>query len=306
MLKLAHIVNPLVVTNPASDLSYAQAVTLRSMRIARESVIETVGVQVTHYAAFFKEDSRAVPADFVPTPVLERSVLDFVEPPILAGGRKLPLLRDILDRLYEAAEDAEYLIYSNIDIGLRPDFYLEVARLIREGADAFLIGRRIVSTDSNSCDDLEKIFAQEGEPRVGLSCFVFPRAHYPDYLLDDTCIGLQPVGVTLAINMIQRAAQFRNFSRARLTFHLGDERMWEQTLLDDCHRHNERALDQVVRQLARQELSPATHKLLDGYQRWRARYVIGRTSNPLTRTLYRALRQAGFGHWVASRYDKVR
>src|SRR5262249_36051519 len=167
------------------------------------------------------------------------------------------------------------------------------ARLIEEGADALLIGRRIVSTEFKSPDDLEKIFAQEGEPRVGLSCFVFPRAHYPDYLLDDTCIGLQPVGVTLAVNMIQRASQFRNFSEARLTFHLGDDRVWEQTLLDVYHRHNERILDRVVSQLARQKLSPATRELLGGYQRWRARYVISRTSNPLTRTLYRALREAG-------------
>jgi hypothetical protein len=306
MLKLAHIVNPLVVTNPGSDLSYAQPVTLRSMRIARESAIETLGAQVTHYAAFYEEDRLAVPADFVPTPVLEHSVLDFVEPPPTVGGRRLPLLRDILDRLYEAAEDADYLIYSNIDIGLRPDFYLEVTRLIEEGADAFLIGRRIVSTEFTSPDDLDKIFAQEGEPHVGLSCFVFPRTHYPDYLLDDTCIGLQPVGVTLAVNMIQRAAQFRNFSRAGLTFHLGDDRVWERTILDDCHRHNERALDRVVRRLARQKLSPATRELLDGYQRWRARFVIGRTSNPLTRTLYRTLQKAGFGDWVAARYDKVR
>jgi hypothetical protein len=305
MLKLAHIVNPLVVTNPDSDLSCAQPATLRSMRIARESAIE-LGVHVTQYAAFYNEDCSAVPADFVPTPVLERSVLDFVELPPTVGGRKLPLLRDILDRLYEGAKDADYLIYSNIDIGLRPDFYLEVARLIEDGTDAFLIGRRIVSTEFRSPDDLEKIFAQEGEPRVGFCCFVFPRAHYPDYLLDDTCIGLQPVGVTLAVNMIQRAAQFRNFSGARLTFHRGDDRVWERTLLDECHRHNERALDRVVRRLARQGLSQATREVLDGYQRWRAGYVIGRTSNPLSRALYRALREAGFVDWVGARYEKVR
>ena len=108
-----------------------------------------MGVHVTQYAAFYNEDCSAVPADFVPTPVLERSVLDFVELPPTVGGRKLPLLRDILDRLYEGAKDADYLIYSNIDIGLRPDFYLEVARLIEDGSDAFLIGRRIVSTEFN-------------------------------------------------------------------------------------------------------------------------------------------------------------
>jgi hypothetical protein len=305
VFNLAHIVNPLLVTNPDSDLNYAQPITLRSMRIARERAIETFGAQVTHYAAFYEEDRPAVPVDFVPTPVLERSVLDFVDPPPQVGGRKLPLLRDILDRVYDAAENADYLIYSNIDIGVRPDFYLEVARLIEQGADAIVIGRRIVSLEYTSPNDLEKIFAQEGEASVGFCCFVFPRAHYPDYLLDDTCIGLQPVGVTLAVNMIQRAVQFQNLSKA-LTFHLGDDRVWERTLLDDCHRHNERALDRVVRLLARRELSPKTRGVIDGYNGWRARYVINQTSNPLTRNLYRALRKAGFGNWVAARYDKVR
>lgn len=303
MLKIAHIVNPLVVRNPASDLAYAQPVTLRSMQIARERAMQASGLEVVLYAAFYGEDRPAVPVDFVTTPVLDRSVLDCVEAASSDGGRRLPLLRDILDRMYEAADDADYLVYSNIDIGLWPDFYLEVARLLREGSDAFLIGRRTLSTEFTSPDDLEKIFAQEGKLHFGFSCFVFPRSHYPDYTLGDTCIGLQPVGVTLAVNMIQRATSFRNFDRERLTFHLGDDRVWEQTLLDEYHRHNERTLDRVMERLARQGLAPRAGRVFADYQRWRAGYVIARCSNPVVRNVYRGLRKAGLGDWVADRYD---
>lgn len=303
MVKLAHIVNPLVVTDPRSDLSYAQPVTLESMRIARRAAV-AAGIEVTHYAACYEEDRCAVPDDFVATPALERSILDLVAAP--CGARKLPLLRDILDRLFAAAGDADHLIYSNIDIGLWPDFYVQVARRIEQGAEAFLVGRRTLGTEFTSPDELERIYAQEGRPHFGFSCFVFPRPHYPHYLLGDTCIGLQPVGVTLAVNMIQRAQAFRNFDRERLTFHLGDDRVWQRSLLDPCHRHNERTLDRVVEQLAGEGLAPWAARIVADYQHWRARYVISRCSKPWLRHAYRALRKAGFGDWVAARYDRVR
>jgi hypothetical protein len=306
VLRLAHIVNPLVVTNPRSDLSYAQPVTLRSMQVAREQAIRAGGVDVTHYAAFYAEDRPAVPEDFIATPVLERSVLDCVAPAARAGARKLPLLRDILDRLYAAAVDADYLIYTNIDIGLWPSFYPEVVRLIEAGAEAFVIGRRTLSTEFTSPDDLEQIWAQEGTPHYGFSCFVFPRGHYPAYVLDDSCIGLQPTGLTLAINMTQRTRRFRVFSQLRLTFHLGDDRVWEHTLLDACHRHNERALDRVVQRLSRDGLSSGAADLFARYQSRRSDYVIKHCSSRLTRDFYRALRKAGWGDWVAARYDAVR
>ncbi len=300
MLKLAHIVNPLVVTDPQSDLSYAQPVTLRSMQVARQRA-SSAGLAVAQYAAVYPEDRDAVPQDFITTPVLERSVLDVVGP---VGGRKLPLLRDILDRLFAAA-DADFLIYSNIDIGLWPDFYLQVAERISQGADAFLIGRRTLGTEFTSPDDLDHIYAQEGKPHFGFSCFVFPRSQYPRYLLGDTCIGLQPVGVTLAVNMIQQAKAFRNFDRDRLTFHLGDDRVWERSLLDECHRHNERTLDAVIERLAREGLAPRAAQIFADYQRWRFRYVISRCRRPWLRKAYRALKKAGLGTWVAARYDRT-
>ena len=179
-------------------------------------------------------------------------------------------------------------------------------RIIEEGTESFLIRRRNLSTEFTSPDELDKILAQDGTPHNGYSCFVFPRAHYPGYVLDDTCIGLQPVSVTLTINMIQRAVSFQNFSNVRLTFHIGDDSEWKQSLLDDCHLHNERALDRVVHQLAADGLLPYTAKVLELYQRKRSTYVIDNCSNRFSRTLYRAMRKFGFGDWVAARYDNNR
>ncbi|MBV1907665.1 MAG: hypothetical protein KUG75_16450 [Pseudomonadales bacterium] len=301
MLKIAHIVNPLVVRNPNSDLLFAQPITLHTMSLARNETNTTDDLEVKQYAAFYTEDSSSAPADFETTAELDRSILDVV--PGNDSPRKLPFLSDILDRLYKSAPDADYLIYSNIDIGLWPDFYQQVSALIREGYDAFVIGRRTLSTEFMALEELERIYAQEGSPHYGYSCFVFPRHHYPDYVLGDTCIGLQPVGVTLAINMIQSAKQYQYFGQGRYTFHLGDDRVWNQSLLDKQHIHNEQTLDTVVSMLkAKTNLTTRAITLLHDYQKWRCNYVILKTHAPLLRNIYRLLRKLGLYNWIAKRY----
>ncbi len=302
IIKIAHIVNPLVTTNPASDLTYAQPVTFESMRRARAA---TTSVQVAHYAACYECDLAAVPADFVLTPVLERSILDVVPPTESTAGRQLPLLKDILDRLYTAAPDADYMVYTNIDIGLWPNFYTEVARYIAEGIDSFTIGRRTLSTEFTSVDHMEKILDQEGTPHYGLCCFVFPRSHYPRFILGDICIGLQPVGVALAANLMQPTEKFKYIINERLAFHLGDDRIWNKTLLDRYHLFNERQLDEVVSHMARDGLSAAVEDLLVRYSRWRSDYVIQKSDTMLAKQFYRVVRKLGMVRWVASRYDKL-
>lgn len=259
------------------------------------------GLQVVPCAATFAEDVAAIPPDFLTLPVLTRSVLDCVDR--ADTGRKLPLLEDILLGAFERVPDADYLIYSNIDIGLWPDFYQAVAGLLAQGADALCIGRRTIELAAASNADLKAVWAEEGVPHWGLSCFVFPRSHYPDYVLEETCIGLQPVGVTLALNMIQRARRFENHNRLRLTFHIGDERPWSRTLLDPCHLHNERAMDRVLAALRRLgPLKRESRQLFREYQRWRAGYVIDVQARGPTRHLYRALRRVGLVGMVARRY----
>lgn len=299
MIRLAHIVNPLIVRNPGSDLRYAQPIAIRSLQDARDASAGSA-VTVTHYAACYEEDAAAVPAGFQATPYLQRSVLDCVRG---ESGRRLPLLKDILDRLYAAAPDADYLIYSNIDVGVWPDFYRRLGELITDGFDAFQIGRRTLPATWDRVEQLPQILEQDGRPHFGLSCFVFPRAHYPGYRLYDTCIGLQPVGVTLLLNMIHFARRFENFANERLTFHLGDDGPWTGTLLDPFHVHNERTLDRVARELA--TAVPAGQELLATYQRWRSNYVIDGCSSRLRRDVYRLARQLGLVNWVAMRYSKI-
>src|SRR4030065_1772620 len=119
MRKIAHVINPVVV-NELSDLYVAQPITFATMKTARDIASGTL--EVILVSAQYPEDIPLVAKEFLLTPNLDRSVLDIST---FSKKRKLPLIRDIMNRVYETS-DAEYLIYSNVDIALMPHFYLAV------------------------------------------------------------------------------------------------------------------------------------------------------------------------------------
>jgi hypothetical protein len=55
MLKLAHIVNPLVVKDPSSHLEIAQSFTIKTMKMAQQHAWLEPGLQVIQYAAYYPE-----------------------------------------------------------------------------------------------------------------------------------------------------------------------------------------------------------------------------------------------------------
>ncbi len=244
MRTYAHIVNP-VVAGRASDLSMAQPITFQSMRVA--STFSGEAVRITLMTAQFAEDHPACPADFERTPDLERSILDlgtFVKP------RKLPLLRDILDRAVNCS-DAEYLIYTNVDIAVLPGFYLAVDRMIDEGHDAMVINRRTISDRHTRVEDLPLMYAEAGLKHPGHDCFIFPRAQYANYELGDACIGMAWVAKPLLLNMAYFAERFRIFEDCHLTFHVGDPRPWANPDFADYRRHNREQFMAVKESLRR-------------------------------------------------------
>jgi hypothetical protein len=234
--KIAHIVNPVFV-DETSDLFAAQPVTFETMRVARQFAGERVKVELL--SAQYPEDGPLVPANFRRTPDLEGSVLDYGN---FQKQRKLPLLRDILDRLYEAT-DAEYLVYTNVDIGLLPHFYLVVDRFVEAGYDAFVINRRTISDRYRALDQIPLMYAQVGQPHRGWDCFVFRRDAYPRYRLGTICVGVPRVGLALLSNLLAHATSFREFTEEHVTFHLGNDRAWGRGQYSDYAAHN---ADQVL------------------------------------------------------------
>jgi hypothetical protein len=213
---IAHIVNPFKASE-ASDLFVAQPITFESMLRAKSNAKEVVNVEL--WTACFEEDKSVAPSSFNNTPFLTRSVLDTFS---FQKEMKLPLIGDILERLY-ASSQADYFIYTNVDIGLYPDFYVRVNALINEGYDACIINRRRLPEIYDSTEDLDRIYKDYGKSHPGFDCFVFSRKMFPKFQLSDVCIGVPFIGITLAQNVFCFANEYTIVEDENLTFHIGME-----------------------------------------------------------------------------------
>lgn len=216
MHSIAHIIN---IFQPAetSDLKLAQEATIASMIRAKNNSADPRCISLL--SAQTAEDRKMVPENFKTTTDLHRDVTDLQT---FEKKMHLPILRDILDRIYNES-DAEYLIFSNVDIGVQPDFYDEINRFIDQGHDAFMINRRRVPEKFNSAAQLNEMFAEKGKGHPGFDCFVFKRELYPKFSLADVCIGVPFIEITLSQNLFCFAEKPKVFTDEHLTFHIGME-----------------------------------------------------------------------------------
>ena len=216
MNSVAHIINPFV-ADPSSDLYTAQPLTFESMRQAKQKAQGLLEVELL--SAHFEEDTSAVPSGFKRTRPLDRSVLSCYafQKPV-----RLPLIADILQRLYEES-DAAYLIYTNVDIGLYPGFYIRVNELIDAGHDAFIINRRRLEAGYTELSQLPDIYRDQGRRHPGFDCFVFHRSLFPKLKLEGICIGVPFIEIAFSQNLFALSERFILIENERLTFHIGME-----------------------------------------------------------------------------------
>jgi hypothetical protein len=239
----AHIVNPVDLAHP-SDLAVAQPITFASMIAAAEALEPGVGV-VELLSAQYPEDRGFVPEGFGTTPDLERSVLDLGT---FKVPRKLPLLADIIGRMYDNS-DADWLIYTNVDIALQPHFYSAVASIIDDGFDAFVINRRTISSRYTSPAELPEMYAQVGTEHPGYDCFVFHRSLWPKVDVDRIVIGMPGICRTLFANLAVHAENFVLFRDLLLTFHVGDDGSHRDPMLADMRKFNRQIYGRVWQRL---------------------------------------------------------
>jgi hypothetical protein len=240
---LAHIVNPVSV-GPASDLFLAQPITFETMRRARAFAHTNEGIRVDLFTAQYAEDCTEIPG-FKATPNLERSVMDFGA---FTVERKLPLIADVFARLYDASK-ADYFIFTNVDIALKPEFYVSVAKLIERGVDAAVINRRTVTAGAEQARDLDWLYRQAGEKQPGWDCFLFRNSLLAGFDFHALCIGALPVGQVLLAVLSTLAQRFELLEDAGLTFHLNDDQAWANPLHDQFHRHNFQQAHKILRSL---------------------------------------------------------
>lgn len=212
-LHFAHIVNPYSTAN--GELDSIQRLTLTMMRRAAASTKHEVKL----LTAQFSSDRHLIPDGFSPTYDLDRAL-----PEVLHQQKsipRLPLLADILERAVENT-DAEYIIYSNMDIVPVPEFYGGVAALIEKNkCDALIINRRRV--DPSLVSDPDLFIAETGEPHPGYDCFIFHRSLLSSLTLGQVCVGSPGIGFMFAHNLFLFANKCVVSANKHLTLHAGFE-----------------------------------------------------------------------------------
>ncbi len=245
-MKICHLINPLIPPT-GSDLIVAQPITFAAMSFAKQVAGDSVQVELL--AACYPEDASVVPAGFLQTQALDRSVLDCNHFDV---QRKLPLLKDLLERAYRAS-DADYIIYTNVDIAPLPHFYTAVATWLTAGFDALVINRRTISDTWQSPEQLPLILSDPGKPHPGFDCFVFPRRWIPDLDVGDICIGVDRIGLVLLAAMHHRATKFLLADDVHLTCHIGDDQHWRNPALSDYYTYNTAQAKAVFERIARED-----------------------------------------------------
>lgn len=222
IITIAHIVNPCIVPE-TSDLYTAQPITFETMKIAKERANKNVRVEL--YSAVYIEDASVTPVGFKVAGYLEESCKDIVG---IDTEKKLPLINEIIGLIYNSSE-ADYLIYTNVDIGLYQEFYNRVSDIIEQGYDAFTITRRTITQNYTSVKEIPDIFKEKGYPHLGWDCFVFKRSLVEKLHLDNIFIGAPGVGRALLCNLIFLSTKFACFNDEIITFHIGDDGQWKKT-----------------------------------------------------------------------------
>ena len=123
-ISFAHIINPFPCPED-SEHGVASRITYESLRIAAEQG-RGYGIHIEVNAVVLLGDEIAIKPPAKLSGILERTVQDICP---LRPQRPYPLISDIL-RVGAESTNCDYLIFSNMDIAVQPDFYLQLNEII--------------------------------------------------------------------------------------------------------------------------------------------------------------------------------
>jgi hypothetical protein len=235
MISIAHIINP-VKAKEDSELFIAQPIVFEAMRKAKDFAVRC---EVKLFSAQYEEDTEIIPDYFQKSANLKNAVQ-------INGKKKLPLIKDILQRLYESSS-AEYFIYTNTDIIVLPQFYETATKIIEQGYDAFIINRRRIPKIYTSVNDLPFIYSDIGKSHPGFDCFVFKRELLPKFILGEICVGIPFVEATLMHNLFAYAEKCKLFDDLHLTTHIGMNVMPKRD--KEYYQHNRKEFEKIKNEL---------------------------------------------------------
>lgn len=229
-----HIINPFPCPDH-SEHGIASKITYESLRIAAEEARKH-GIQIEVNAAVLPGDEIAIKPPAKLAGHLGRTVQD-IRP--LSPRRPFPLITDIL-RAGAESSGSDYLIFTNMDIAVQPDFYVQLHEIVEkrfEPGTPFTVYRRNISNHYNSIEQLPEMYREPGQIAYGYDCFVFPRSYVAQLDLGTCCIGAAYFDYLLFI-ALDAVSGFRakRINDLPLTFHIGNDIAWSSQI--DYIEHN--------------------------------------------------------------------
>jgi hypothetical protein len=259
----AHLINPVSLTESKS-LFDVQGFTFNSIVKAKDYAAKD-GISVQNILCFAQENTCDFPKEFTTVKPLERVSSDTIN-----TNKKVPFFNDILNRLYDFS-DAEYLIYTNLDICLMPNFYTSVKTLIDQGHDAIIINRRVVKAKHLEHGNLERMYADLGKVHTGYDTFVIKKELFKKFILKDICVGVPPVGNDLFYNIFVFAENPVLETEMHLTFHIGEDlvKSWgDKALLNHNHIEFKKLLNEIGPLMQIEKFPAANRGFIKRHFKW--------------------------------------
>jgi len=140
--------------------------------------------------------------------------------PGLSHKAKLPLLRSILHAGH-AHGRGTYLVYSNIDIGLQRDAYVQLAALLVRSPQTPISAIREEFENAGGAFSLADGYRSRGRglPHPGHDLWAFPRSWAPSLSLGDVALGVSLVATAFNQALLTRAGCQLTLLSRHLTFH---------------------------------------------------------------------------------------
>lgn len=239
-----HIVNPFPCPDD-SEHGIASNITYESLRVAVDRAQQN-GLRVEVKAVVLPGDEVAIKAPATLAGHLSRTIQD-IRP--LRPKRLYPMIADIL-RIGADSSNCDYLIFTNMDIAVQPDFYLQLHDVIEnrfEPGTPFTVYRRNIPNHYNNIEQLPEMYREPGQIAYGYDCFVFPRPFAAELDLGNCCIGAAHFDYLLFIALDAVSGfHVERVNDLPLTFHIGNDIAWSSQI--DYIEHN---LDESLRAIRR-------------------------------------------------------
>lgn len=228
-MRIIHFFNP--VLNPRNTkLLFDQKTTFESFDKAKKFKDNNIKLITL---AILNKGEQLDNQEFDIVEHLDRDILDIVD---FEKRKKLPLINDLLQVALRHAQPEDYLIYTNIDIVLMPHFYDFVYEQVLNRHLGLIINRRTIEDYEDK--SLTELYSSIGKEHVGYDCFIFKAIDAQKFHIRETCLGASWAGKAFYINMKVFCSSLKIYKNEHLTFHLGDDKNWENQSFHEYKEHN--------------------------------------------------------------------